>query len=62
MQVHDIVFTGGRVVDPASGTDEVRGIAITGGKVSAWGHDAIEARQTIDVTGQVICQIGRAHV
>lgn len=55
MQVHDIVFTGGRVVDPASGTDEVRGIAITGGKVSAWGHDAIEARQTIDVTGQVIC-------
>ncbi|MDJ0108760.1 amidohydrolase family protein, partial [Rhodococcus erythropolis] len=55
MQVHDIVFTGGRVVDPASGTDEVRGIAITDGKVSAWGHDAIEARQTIDVTGQVIC-------
>lgn len=55
MQVHDIVFTGGRVVDPASGTDEVRGIAITDGKVSAWGRDAIEARQTIDVTGQVIC-------
>ena len=36
MQVHDIVFTGGRVVDPASGTDEVRSIAITDGTVSAW--------------------------
>ncbi len=42
---------------PHRGTDEVRGgIAITDGKVSAWGgRDAIEARQTIDVTGQVIC-------
>lgn len=55
MQVHDIVFTGGRVVDPASGTDEVRNIAITDGTVSAWGHDAIDALRTIDVTGQVIC-------
>ncbi|MGC0362307.1 N-acyl-D-aspartate/D-glutamate deacylase [Rhodococcus sp. 27YEA15] len=55
MQVHDIVFTGGRVVDPASGTDDVRNIAVTGDKISAWGHEPIEARTTIDVAGQVVC-------
>jgi predicted amidohydrolase len=33
--VHDLVLSGGRVVDPESGLDGVRDVAIDGGSVTA---------------------------
>ena len=32
---HDLVLRGGRVVDPESGLDEVRDVAVDGAKIAA---------------------------
>ena len=34
-EIHDLVITGGRVMDPESGLDAVRNIAISGGVIRA---------------------------
>src|SRR5581483_392895 len=53
-QQYDLVLAGGRLMDPASNTDAVRYIGITGGKIAAVSPRPITGRQTIDVKGLVI--------
>ena len=49
-----LVITGGRMVDPASGLDEIRDIAIADGKIVAIGTGLGSAERTIDATGLVV--------
>jgi N-acyl-D-aspartate/D-glutamate deacylase len=53
-QSYDLVISGGRVLDPASGLDGVRFVAIEGGKVAAISRSAIQGRRTIDARGLVV--------
>ena len=47
-----LILTGGRVIDPANGRDEVADVAFKDGKVAAVGRDLPRAgAETIDVTG-----------
>lgn len=53
---HDLVLTGGRVIDPAQGVDRVANLAFAGGRVAALGEgadpaDAVEVR---DVSGRLV--------
>ena len=50
----ELVLANGRVIDPASGTDEVLNIGITGGKVVAMSAAPLGGDQVIDVTGLVV--------
>jgi N-acyl-D-aspartate/D-glutamate deacylase len=50
----DIVLRGGRVIDPESGLDAVRDVAITGDRVARIGAALPPARREADVTGQVV--------
>jgi dihydroorotase len=47
-----IVFVGARVVDPASGTDEVRDVVVADGVIA--GADAAEGAERIDAAGLVL--------
>jgi N-acyl-D-aspartate/D-glutamate deacylase len=57
MTTFDRVVLGGRVIDPASGLDDVRNIGITDGRIEAIttedlrGHDAIDARGLVVAPG-----------
>lgn len=53
-QQYDIVLNGGRLIDPASGTDAIRSVAMTGGKIAAVSTSPLQGKQVIDVTGLVI--------
>ena len=53
MTVHDLVLTGGRVIDPESGHDSVRDVGITGDTVREIGPD-LEGAVTVDVSGLVV--------
>jgi len=51
----DLVLTGGRVVDPATGLDAVRNVAIEDGRIVSVTEEPVpDARQTIDVAGAVV--------
>lgn len=50
----ELVLANGRVIDPASGTDEVLNVGITGGKVVAMSAAPLDGDQVIDVTGLVV--------
>jgi dihydroorotase len=53
---YDLLIKGGHVVDPASGIDGVRDVAISGGRVAAVGADiaADSATETIDAGGKLV--------
>jgi dihydroorotase len=53
---YDLVLKGGRVIDPASGTDAVLDIAVAGGKIAAVGADLpVPAGAAVkDVTGSIV--------
>jgi dihydroorotase len=51
--VSDFVIRGGRVVDPASGRDEVADVAISDGVVTAIGT-GLEGGEVIDASGKVV--------
>jgi N-acyl-D-aspartate/D-glutamate deacylase len=54
-QSHDLLIRGGRVVDPESGVDAVRDVAISAGTVQAVGEDLmVDAAATIDARGLVV--------
>ena len=44
----------GRVIDPESGLDAVRDVAVAGGRVAAVGTGLPPGRQEADVAGQVV--------
>ncbi len=52
--VYDIVITGGRVMDPASGFDEVANVGVDGGRVTAITTDPLRGRKEIDATDRVV--------
>src|SRR5438876_9331592 len=52
----DLLLRGGRVIDPASGIDGVRDVAIRGGKIAAVQADILptSAKEIVDVTGKLV--------
>ena len=50
---HDLVLSGGRVIDPSSGFDSVADVAFSGGKVAEIGT-GLKARDARDVTGRIV--------
>lgn len=54
MAEFDVVITGGRVIDPETGLDEVRNVGVKGGQIAAVTADAIEGAETIDASGHVV--------
>ncbi len=51
----DILIVNGRVIDPASGRDEVADVAIADGRVVRIGGDGGEAKRTLDAAGKLVC-------
>ena len=53
---HDLVLTGGRVIDPAQGIDRVTNLAFAGGLVAALGEgaDPADAAEVRDVSGRLV--------
>jgi N-acyl-D-aspartate/D-glutamate deacylase len=51
---YDLVLAGGRVMDPATGLDAVRHLAISNGKVAAISTASLRGRQTVNVSGLVV--------
>ncbi|TVT53940.1 amidohydrolase family protein [Amycolatopsis rhizosphaerae] len=51
--MHDLVIKGGRVVDPASGTDAVLDIGIVGDSITAVGPD-LDGARVVDARGRVV--------
>ncbi len=54
MPEFDVVLRGGRVINPESGLDAVRDVAITGDRVTAIGLTLPPGRLDLDVTGRVV--------
>src|SRR5436305_7436139 len=52
----DLLLRGGRVIDPASGIDGIKDVAIRGGKIAAVQSDILptSAKEVIDVTGKLV--------
>src|SRR6185437_11623902 len=51
----DLILTGGRVIDPANGRDEIADIAFADGKVAAIGHELPRGEaKTIDVADKLV--------
>jgi N-acyl-D-glutamate deacylase len=51
---NDIVITGGRVIDPETGLDAIRNVAIEGDKIVAISEFPLEGDLVIDATGHVV--------
>ncbi len=51
---HDVVITGGRVIDPESGLDGIRSVGIRGGKVITIATGELTGAKVIDATGLVV--------
>jgi N-acyl-D-aspartate/D-glutamate deacylase len=52
--VHDVVFEGGRVMDPETGLDAVRNVGISGGTIVAVTERPLEGREIVDARGLVV--------
>lgn len=50
----DVVLTGGRVIDPESGLDDVRAVGMRDGRIVYIGEDDVPAARTLDVSGLVV--------
>ena len=53
-QPYDLVLANGRVMDPESGLDAVRSIAIVNGRIVAITEETLQGTQVIDVGGLVV--------
>lgn len=51
---YDLVILNGRVMDPASGLDEIRNVGVRDGKISALTAEPLEGLRRIDATGHVV--------
>lgn len=51
---YDLVFTGGRVIDPESGFDQQANVAITAGKIAAISKLPLTGVESIDASGLVL--------
>jgi N-acyl-D-aspartate/D-glutamate deacylase len=50
----DLVLRGGRVIDPDSGLDGIRDVAITGDRITAVSEEPFNGTRILDVTGFVV--------
>jgi N-acyl-D-aspartate/D-glutamate deacylase len=50
----DVVLRGGRVMDPASGLDEVRDVGLRDGRVMAMSKQPLDGRDIVNVNGLVV--------
>ena len=52
----DLLLRGGRVIDPASGVDGLKDVAIRNGKIAAVQSDILptSAREIVDVTDKIV--------
>jgi N-acyl-D-aspartate/D-glutamate deacylase len=53
-EVHDLVIHGGRVMDPETGLDGVRDVAVDGGRIAAISEGALKGHESIDARGLVV--------
>ncbi len=53
--MNDLLITDGRVIDPASGLDEVTNVAIADGQITRVGQVHPKSRRTIDAAGMIVC-------
>lgn len=51
---YDLVLSGGRVIDPATGLDAVRHLGISDGKVAAISKTALRGKEVVEVKGLVV--------
>lgn len=51
---HEVVITGGRVIDPETGLDGVRNVGVDNGRIAAVTERPIEGDEAIDATGCVV--------
>jgi dihydroorotase len=51
---HDLVLSGGRVMDPDSGVDRTLNVGIRDGRIASLSPDPLKGRESIDVTGLVV--------
>ena len=51
---YDLILKGGRVIDPATSTDGILDVAVSGGKIAAVGDALLGAAETIDVAGKLV--------
>ncbi|MCU1352260.1 MAG: hypothetical protein JWM05_1469 [Acidimicrobiales bacterium] len=51
---YDVVISGGRVIDPATGYDRTANVGIDGATITAIKTGALRGRTTIDATGKVV--------
>ena len=54
MAQYDVVVTGGRVIDPETGLDEIRNVGIKGEKIAAVTEKEIQGKESIDAKGHVV--------
>lgn len=52
--MHDLVICGGRVIDPETGLDAIRNVAIDNGRVTAVAETVGAAREEIDAAGMIV--------
>jgi predicted amidohydrolase len=50
----DLVLRGGRVIDPETGLDAVRDVAVAQGRIAAVGSGLAPGQVEVDVSGQVV--------
>jgi len=53
--MNDLLITNGRVIDPASGRDEVADVTVARGFIRAIGKARGKAKRTIDAAGMIVC-------
>ncbi|MDV7145656.1 aminoacylase [Tropicimonas sp. TH_r6] len=51
---YDVVITGGRVIDPASGLDAVRNLGIVGNRIVTVSEEALNGTEVIEAEGLVV--------
>jgi len=53
---NDIVIVGGRVIDPETGLDAIRNIAIEGDKIAALNEFPLDGNAVVDPTRRIALQ------
>lgn len=52
--VYDVVISGGRVVDPETGRDEIANVGIIGDRIAAITTESLRGGRVIDATGHIV--------
>ena len=55
MDIYDLVFLNGRVIDPESKLDAIRSIGIRHGLIVAISEQILQGHEVIDISNQILC-------